>query len=629
MNYSKTNEKNTILNNDKLDNNTENKHDKEIIIKKDKFKNNIKINESSHIKLTKEQTYVFNELINFLKNSAEKEILLVGYAGTGKTTLMAKFINTLVEENICKRIVMAAPTHKAVNIAKSKLFPDSEKDYSELNKIINIMTIHRLLNYQSYVGQEGEKFFARGKVDPNWSIYDLVVVDECSMLSNQIISDIKDIINKGINGKLNTKIIYVGDPAQLPPVNQSDSKIFNSTIRKLELDKIIRTSNQMIMELSNSHRKWIFSKKDEDIPHVGEYESTYIKLYSVDSKETKKWLDDFILLLKTNNEDKKEKKKIKTNDSGLDFGLKQQEKSNDDSINNKEEQNKFMDDHMVMINNHNNNIILTWTNKKSNLYNQYIREKMFNKKDLAQWEIGEILIFNDFHRIMKINQDNLINIDNVEKEKPEPISFYTSEQVKLISVKQIKYKFELLKFKINNNIDSDLNDKFRKSYKKINQLVGIDEIDIYEMEVQKIIDLIENSDSNSIPKYKILSIHPNSEKKHYLIIEGVEKIIVDLKTSCHKLINQSKIDNMKKCELQSEVEKKLNKLYKEYQTKIIECFAELNYGYCITVHKSQGSTFKNVFIDINDILTNNNISETSKCLYTAITRSSKTLNLLI
>ena len=67
----------------------------------------------------------------------------------------------------------------------------------------------------------------------------------------------------------------------------------------------------------------------------------------------------------------------------------------------------------------------------------------------------------------------------------------------------------------------------------------------------------------------------------------------------------------------------------EYQSNVIECFAELNYGYCITVHKSQGSTFLNVYIDMNDILSNNNINEMSKCLYTSITRSSKTLKLLI
>lgn len=595
------------------------------------------INHTNEITLTKEQKTIYNHLINFTQSSSPKdnEILLVGYAGTGKTTLMAKFINDLVENKICKRIVMAAPTHKAVNIAKSKLFPDTNKDYDELKKIINIMTIHRLLNYQSYVGQEGEKFFAKGKIEPNWSIYDLVVVDECSMLSNQIIGDIKELIGKEANSKV--KVIYVGDPAQLPPVNQPDSKIFNGGIRKLELDKIIRTSNQMIMELSNSHRKWIFSKKDVDIPHVGEYESSDITLYSTENKETKKWLDDFVSLIKSNNKIpvKSVNKILKTND--LDSGLDTNINININNIPKTEtkfDSTELIGEHMRMIDNHNNNIILTWTNKKSNMYNQYVRENIFNKKNLAQWEIGEILIFNDFHRT-SLNQDNPNNnqiepIEPIENEKQEFISFYTSEQVKLISIKEIKYKFKPLKFKINNNITTELNDKFRKYYKKINLLFNSETFDVYKMGIQKIVDLVESDgDSSIIPEYTIKSIHPNSEKKHNIIIEGIEKHIVDLKTSCYKLINQSKLDNLAKCDLQSEVEKKINKLYKEYQSNIIECFAELNYGYCITVHKSQGSTFKNVFIDINDILANNNINETSKCLYTSITRSSKTLKLLI
>jgi hypothetical protein len=592
---------------------------------------------NEEIKLTKDQKSIYNQLINFTQNKTDNEIILIGYAGTGKTTLMAKFINDLVEKKICKKIVMAAPTHKAVNIAKSKLFPDPVKDYTELNKIVNIMTIHRLLNYQSYVGHEGEKYFARGKIDPNWSIYDLVVVDECSMLSNQIITDIKQIIGKEINSKV--KIIYVGDPAQLPPVNQTDSKIFSSDIKKLELDKIIRTSNQMIMELSNSHRNWIFSKKDEDIPHVGDYESEDIKLYSTENKETKKWLDDFVKLLKTKTEMKN--KIINDLDSGLDINIISKDlvlttdsNSNSNSNTNSDSDldsnsNELIGDHMVMLDNHNNNIILTWTNKKSNIYNQYIREKLFNKKKLSQWEIGEILIFNNFHRINILNQDKMDKVDKDDKMGVEFVSFYTSEQVKLVEIKQIKYTFELLKFKINNNITPELNDKFRKYYKKINQLVRDEILDIYEMRVHKIIDLIENEDKTKIPEYTILSIHPNSGQKHNTIIEEIEKYIGELKSSCYKVINQSKIDNMKKCDLQSEVEKKLNKLYKEYQSNIIECFAELNYGYCITVHKSQGSTFKNVFIDMNDILTNNNINETSKCLYTSITRTSKTLKLLI
>jgi ATP-dependent exoDNAse (exonuclease V) alpha subunit len=573
--------------------------------------------DKNQIELTKDQEAIYSKMIDFVKSETENEILLVGYAGTGKTTMMAKFINDLINNKICKKIVMAAPTHKAVNIAKSKLF--GTKDSSEeLSKIINIMTIHRLLNYQSYVGQEGEKFFAKGKIDPNWSIYDLVVVDECSMLTNQIINDIKEQVKKETNHKL--KVIYVGDPAQLPPVNQTESKIFDGSIKTLTLEKIIRTSNQKIMELSNSHRKWIFSKKESDIPHLSEYESEYIKLYSTENKEVKKWLDDFIDLIKTNV---KNKKIISEFDDGVEY-----------TETNTESEGEIVYDCDKMIDNHNNNIILTWTNKKSNIYNQYIREKIFNKKNLAQWEIGEILIFNDFHRrdMLIDSDDNCLDELDIKEEKRkskkiEPISFYTSEQVKLTGIKEIKYKFNQLKFKINNNITPELNEKFKKYYKKINETIQ-NELSVYEMKIQKIIDIIECKDI--IQEYTILNLHPESEKQYNTIIDTIEQIVIKLKKVCYDLINKLKDnDMMKKCELQSEVEKKINRLYKEYLANIVDCFAQLNYGYCITVHKSQGSTFKNVFIDMNDIFDNNNFNETTKCLYTSITRSSKSLNLLI
>lgn len=577
---------------------------------------------TDEIELTQEQQLIYNELIDFLKSNKEKELLLVGYAGTGKTTLVAKFINDVIKMNLSKKIVMAAPTHKAVNIAKSKLF-GSKEDYERMGKIINIMTVHRLLNYQSYIGQEGEKYFAKGKIEPNWSIYDLVVVDECSMLSNQIITDIKGQLEK--NGTTNVKILYVGDPAQLPPVNQTDSKIFDGTIRTLTLDKIIRTSNQKIMELSNSHRKWIFTKNQNDIPHVGEYESESIKLYSTADKETKKWLDDFIKLLQTRT---KQKNIISEFDDGIN-GINDIDSIGDLNFENDNKINIILD-HDKMIDNHNNNIILTWTNKKSNLYNQYIREKIFNKKNLSQWEIGEILIFNDFHRKEIIeNTKNEIDEDigDTKSKVIDIVSFYTSEQVKLVGIKEIKYRLDLLKFKINNNLTSELNDKFRSYYKKINNLLDFD-LDVYEMRIQKIVDLMENK--KLVPEYTIYTINPNSEKKYYDIIETIEILINKLKLSCYKIINKIKNkDNNIKCELQSEVEKKINRLYREYQNNIVDCFAQLNYGYCITVHKSQGSTFKNVFIDMNDILDNNNTNETSRCLYTSITRTSKTLNLLI
>jgi ATP-dependent exoDNAse (exonuclease V) alpha subunit len=60
-----------------------------------------------------------------------------------------------------------------------------------------------------------------------------------------------------------------------------------------------------------------------------------------------------------------------------------------------------------------------------------------------------------------------------------------------------------------------------------------------------------------------------------------------------------------------------------YQLK--QLFADVNYAYCLTVHKSQGSTFNNVFVSLGDILSNRNILERHKCLYVAFSRASQRL----
>ena len=74
----------------------------------------------------------------------------------------------------------------------------------------------------------------------------------------------------------------------------------------------------------------------------------------------------------------------------------------------------------------------------------------------------------------------------------------------------------------------------------------------------------------------------------------------------------------------------LKKLSEKYEFKIFnEPFANVNYGYCTTVHKSQGSTYHNVYVDINDILNNSRLDEMKRCMYTAVTRCSNKIILLI
>jgi len=549
--------------------------------------NNKENTPSTSISLTEEQQKVYDELIKFIKVDKEQQILLTSAAGTGKTTLVSKFINDVIKNKICNRIVIATPTHKSLSIAKSKLFGTSEK--TTISSNIDIMTIHRLLNYQKLVDTNGEVNYSKGGAETNWSIYNLVVIDECSMLNNQIINDIEIEIKKEKNKKL--KIIYTGDMFQLPPVNQQNSEIFTKKIRTLTLEKIIRTKSQNIMQLSKKHREWIASNKDDDMPYLSDHIDDRIILHS--QKLVDKWLNKFVELVKGQGIDKN----VLDNDSM------------------------------------NNNIILAWTNKKCNKYNDYIRQKMFNKKDLNKYELGEILIFNDFHRIVK--QNIIENNNDSEKVKYENsiVSFYTSEQIKLHNIKQDKFNFEKIKNLKSTDIPEDISMKFVKTITSINKKLLETTMDVYFMEVQKISELKDNN----APIYEIISIHHSSEKEYSALKDYFEEQMIKLKNGCYKMIEDLKVPkssdnssfNMIKAEYINIIDKKINRIWKDWQTNVIDIFAQLNYGYSITVHKSQGSTFKNVFIDIMDIFDNPNQPERLKCLYTAITRSSHSLELLV
>jgi ATP-dependent exoDNAse (exonuclease V) alpha subunit len=575
----------------------------------------------TNIILNEEQNNVYNNLLNFLR-SDESEVLLIGYAGTGKTTLITKFINDIINNKLVKRIAIAAPTHKAVGIIKNKLYGNIyEKENSKiLMKYVEVLTIHRLLNYQNYIDNNGNTYFAKGLVDTNWDIYNLIVIDECSMLNNQIINDIILELERNYEENKNNKlkVIYLGDPAQLPPVNQKISKIFTRDITKYYLEKIIRTNNNNIMDLSNQHRKWILSGNDDDMPNLELYNSNTIKIHD----NTSVWLNNFI-----NNNNK-------------------------------------------------NNIILSWTNKKCNLYNDYIRKSIFKKENLSKYELGEILIFQDYYRV-KIGDNKDIN---------NYINFYTSEQVKLYDINMKKTKFDNLKVKKTSNIlPENINNIYTDYVEKLNKIIDDNPIKIYELQVRKInsdeniyfdnfnnlkkkieiniykskskilteydkMNIINNIDkninymNNLVYKYNeslinddlineniaISTIHEDDIIKYNELIEIGNIKLLKLKEKLYSKINKIKnIDNIEKCNLFSIIEKKMNTLWKEWQNKIIDSIAQLNYGYCITVHKSQGSTFSNVYIDIADIFENKSKDEVLKCLYTAITRTSDSLELLL
>lgn len=69
------------------------------------------------------------------------------------------------------------------------------------------------------------------------------------------------------------------------------------------------------------------------------------------------------------------------------------------------------------------------------------------------------------------------------------------------------------------------------------------------------------------------------------------------------------------------------KRWREYW-ELKTLFHDVRYAYSLTIHKAQGSTFENVFVDMRDLLINRKTYERNQLFYVAITRSAKRLFVL-
>ncbi len=160
---------------------------------------------SSDSKLTASQQQAFIKLQEFAKSKTIRYFRLVGYAGTGKSFLIAEFIKWLKSQQI--DYAVAAPTNKATKNIKS---------IAELAGVsINAMTVAQLLGQQPRLNEETglEEFTIKSKSKLE---FEIVIIDEFSMVSSTNFTELE----KAIGAK--TKVLFVGDAAQLPPVGESE-----------------------------------------------------------------------------------------------------------------------------------------------------------------------------------------------------------------------------------------------------------------------------------------------------------------------------------------------------------------------------------------------------------------------
>ena len=206
---------------------------------------------------TKEQEKFFIKIDEFISTLGNRSIyVLKGYAGTGKTTLLASLVKSL--PTLGKRSVLLAPTGRAAKVLAK---------YSKKNS----STIHKKI-YWIKTNKNGNTFIT---LKENTHTNTIFIVDEASMIpegsdssfsNRSLLEDLIKFVYEGIDCKL----ILIGDTAQLPPVHLDISPAldtekleltYNKQVIAQELKSVVRQKkNSLILENATQIRNLILDQ---------------------------------------------------------------------------------------------------------------------------------------------------------------------------------------------------------------------------------------------------------------------------------------------------------------------------------------------------------------------------------
>lgn len=132
---------------------------------------------------------------------------LHGNAGSGKTSLITK---GLIPKIRGKRVAVSAFTHRACGVVRGKLGDEN----------VEVITSASLLGFKPARGKvDASTEFRRNATKTQFGHYEVIIFDEASMLPQEHIDAILEDLDKWPD----TQVIFVGDDAQLPPVNSEGS----------------------------------------------------------------------------------------------------------------------------------------------------------------------------------------------------------------------------------------------------------------------------------------------------------------------------------------------------------------------------------------------------------------------
>src|SRR5690554_3666100 len=186
---------------------------------------------------TPKQDIALQMLAKFVLGTNKNEtFLLKGFAGTGKTTIVGSLVKNLGK--IKKRSILLAPTGRAAKVISN---------YSSKQAF----TIHKKIYFPK--SEKGSVSFTLQKNKHRDTIF---IVDEASMIpdinvdpklfaNGSLLDDLMQYVYSGNN----CKMLLIGDSAQLPPVHLDISpaldpqlleRQYNRDLTTLELDEVVR-----------------------------------------------------------------------------------------------------------------------------------------------------------------------------------------------------------------------------------------------------------------------------------------------------------------------------------------------------------------------------------------------------
>jgi DNA replication protein DnaC len=235
--------------------------------------------------------------------------------------------------------------------------------------------------------------------------------------------------------------------------------------------------------------------------------------------------------------------------------------------------------------NNSNSVVSAYTNEQVRTYNDLIRKELLlkssGKSKLDVFEIGEKIMFNNFYQAHHVSEEE------------ETINFYTSYQINIksceISLYNLKEKYTEIMEKLKNDLVLR-----EKSLAVLDDFIKFlpDKIDIYFIITE-----------NDFCVYK-----PVDFNKFMDTLENIKNEFIKIRIMFSEDI--------------------VRDFWDFYYLELLDKFADISYGYSLTIHKQQGSTYEKCFVDMKDIIHRNpKQQEAFQCLFTAITRASKEVHL--